>query len=88
MPYPEIRDAAEYHRQPGDRDVPRLSCSQLGGDCDFVAQGRTSEEVKRELLAHVADAHRVRAALMSVDEREALDVRIDQVLRRHAVRGW
>jgi predicted small metal-binding protein len=62
--------------------VSRLSCSELGADCHFVAEGRTTEEVKRELLAHVADVHRVRLARMSEDEREALDVRIDQVLLR------
>jgi len=63
--------------------VPRLSCSQIGGDCDFVATGGTADEVKRELLAHVEDVHRQRASRMSADEREALDIRIDQVLRRH-----
>jgi predicted small metal-binding protein len=63
--------------------VPRLSCRELGGDCDFVAVAETRQAVKSELLAHVAEAHRQRAARMTTDEREALDVRIDQVLRRH-----
>jgi len=67
--------------------VSRLSCSELGGDCKFVAEGATSEELKRELLAHVADVHRVRLARMSEDERETLDVRIDQVLLRREGRN-
>ena len=64
------------------RDVPKLGCRELGGDCDYVAEGRTPEEVKQELLAHVERAHGDRMARMSVDERDALDIRIDQVLRR------
>jgi predicted small metal-binding protein len=63
--------------------VPRLSCSQIGGDCEFVTSGGTADEVKRELLAHMEDVHRQRASRMSADEREILDIRIDQVLRRH-----
>ena len=62
--------------------MPRLSCRELGGDCDYVAEGQTAEEVKRELLAHVEHVHRERAARMTADERDALDVRIDQVLRK------
>lgn len=62
--------------------MPRLGCRQLGGDCDFIAEALTRADVKRELLAHVAEAHRQRAARMSRDERDALEVRIDQVLLR------
>lgn len=62
--------------------MPRLSCRQLGGDCDYVAEGATREEVKKEWLAHMASAHAQRSARMTPDERVALDIRIDQVLRR------
>jgi len=61
--------------------VPRLSCRELGGDCDYIARGETIEDVKRDLLTHVAETHARRLAKMSNDEREAFDVRIDQVLR-------
>lgn len=67
--------------------MPRLSCRELGGDCDFVAEADTRQAVKSEWLAHVADAHRQRASRMSTDEREALDIRIDQVLSRHERSG-
>jgi len=63
--------------------VPKLGCRELGGDCDYVAEGSTRQEVKEELLAHVKQVHRDRVARMTEDERDALDVRIDQVLRRH-----
>jgi predicted small metal-binding protein len=63
--------------------VPKLGCRELGGDCDYVAEGRTRQEVKEELLAHVKEAHKDRVKRMTDDERDALDVRIDQVLRRH-----
>lgn len=59
----------------------RLSCKELGGDCGFVAEGKDAEEVKRHLLAHMSVEHRERTSRMSRDEREALDVRIDRVLR-------
>jgi len=61
--------------------VPKLSCRELGGDCDYIAKGETVEDVKRDLLAHVAETHGRRLANMSNDEREAFDIRIDQVLR-------
>lgn len=67
--------------------MPRVSCRELGGDCDYVAEGETREEVKKEWLAHMASVHRERAARMSEDERLALDVRIDQVLDRSWWRG-
>lgn len=79
------RDEARTRRTPRRwkyREVPRVGCRELGGDCDYVAEGQTPEEVKRELLAHVEHAHAERVARMSRDERDALDVRIDQVLRR------
>ena len=59
----------------------RLSCRDLGGDCGYVAEGKDAEEVKRSLLSHMEEAHRARTSRMSSDEREALDVRIDRVLR-------
>jgi predicted small metal-binding protein len=62
--------------------LPKIGCRELGGDCDYIAEGVTTDEVKRELLAHVQHAHGTRVARMSQDERDALDVRIDQVLRR------
>jgi predicted small metal-binding protein len=62
--------------------VPTLSCRELGGDCDFVAAGKEPEEVKETMLAHMGKAHVERSSKMSPDERDALDVRIDQVLRR------
>jgi len=62
--------------------VPRVSCRQLGGDCDYVAEGATRDEVKKEWLAHLATAHGERTSRMSPDERGARDIRIDQVLKR------
>ena len=59
-----------------------LSCRQLGGDCSYVAVGKDAEEVKKSLLTHMRSVHRERTSRMSTDEREALDVRIDRVLRR------
>ena len=74
--------ALPVDHHPGGPAVPKLGCRELGGDCDYVAEGTTTDDVKRELLAHVVQAHGPRVARMSQDERDALDVRIDQVLRR------
>ncbi len=60
--------------------MPRLSCRELGGDCDFVVEAGSPAEAKQELLRHVSSAHHARLARMSEDEREALDVRIDRML--------
>jgi predicted small metal-binding protein len=59
-----------------------LSCHELGGDCGFVAVGKDADEVKESILEHMRSVHRDRTSRMSGDEREALDVRIDRVLRR------
>lgn len=66
--------------------MPRLSCRELGGDCEYIVEAGTTDAVKQELLAHVIDVHRRRVSLMSQDERDALDVRIDQALRRSLAR--
>jgi predicted small metal-binding protein len=62
--------------------VPRLSCRDLGGDCAYVVEGKEADVVKQQMLAHLGRAHEERSSKMTFDEREALDVRIDQVLRR------
>ena len=80
MPQPRRQFCATF--TPGGPIVPKLGCRELGGDCDYVAEGATTEEVKQELLAHVSVVHGTRVARMTQDERDALDVRIDQVLRR------
>jgi predicted small metal-binding protein len=79
---PALKSPREGRAIEEDRDVRKLGCRELGGDCDYVAEGQTPEEVKQELLAHVERAHHERMARMTEDERDALDVRIDQVLRR------
>jgi predicted small metal-binding protein len=62
--------------------VPKISCKDLGGDCPFVVEAAEPEGAKRALLTHLRHVHRERASSMTEDEREALDARIDQVLRR------
>lgn len=64
-----------------DRKVT-VSCKDLGGDCAFVAEGADATEAKSEMLAHMRRVHAERTGRMSRDERDALDVRIGQVMRR------
>jgi predicted small metal-binding protein len=75
----ELADQWESRRY---RDVPKLACRDLGGDCDYVAEAETIEDVKAQILSHARTAHRTRVEGMSRDEREAFDIRIDRVLRR------
>ena len=56
----------------------RLSCRDVGADCDFVACGRTEEEVFQKAAAHAKTDHnmdeipkdlydKARAAIRNVD---------------------
>jgi predicted small metal-binding protein len=35
----------------------RMSCRDVGPDCDFVARGETDEEVMRQVAEHARTAH-------------------------------
>ena len=35
----------------------RLSCRDVGTDCDFVACGKTEEEIFQKAAAHAKEAH-------------------------------
>ena len=62
--------------------MPKIRCRELGGDCDYVAEAETRAQLRLELIEHVNNAHRDRVSRMTEDERDALNVRIDQVVRR------
>lgn len=34
-----------------------LSCRDMGGDCNFVAQGNSNEEVVKMMMSHAMQAH-------------------------------
>ena len=46
-----------------------LSCSDIGIECSFSAQGETADEVKQKMLAHAQDAHAEMLAGMSDQEK-------------------
>ncbi|MBX9623772.1 MAG: DUF1059 domain-containing protein [Gemmataceae bacterium] len=35
----------------------KMNCRDVGPDCDFVARGRTEEEVMRQVVEHARTAH-------------------------------
>ena len=58
----------------------RMSCRDVGPDCDFVARGESDEEVMGQVAEHARSAHgmedvppdvaeKVRAAIRDDDER-------------------
>jgi predicted small metal-binding protein len=38
----------------------RLSCRDVGADCDFVACGKTEEELFQKAAAHAKEAHNMK----------------------------
>jgi predicted small metal-binding protein len=37
--------------------MKKLTCTELGGDCDFVLTAETSEGMMAEMLNHLKDKH-------------------------------
>lgn len=61
-----------------------LSCRDLGGDCDFIVYGETTEIVKAHILNHTKRDHADKLQDMSKEEIEFVVHRIEELLERKA----
>ena len=52
--------------------MKKILCRDLGADCDFVAHGETSEEVKKNMMEHAMQAHPEAGDKMSPEEMDKL----------------
>jgi predicted small metal-binding protein len=60
--------------------VKQLSCTDMGGDCDFVARGQTADEVKQRMFAHARQDHPQMFAAMTPDMQRQMQQRMDGLL--------
>lgn len=58
----------------------KISCRQMGLDCDFVADGDTSDEVKQVLLNHGLAYHMGYLMGLSKSQQQALLRKADEIL--------
>ncbi len=56
----------------------KLSCRDMGMDCDFVAKGETAQEVKEKMRAHDNAEHEDIMKNMSEDEKADMMKKMDE----------
>lgn len=56
----------------------KLSCRDMGTDCDFVAKGETAQEVKEKMMAHANTDHMDMMKNMSEDEKADMMKKMDE----------
>jgi predicted small metal-binding protein len=58
--------------------MKELSCSEMGLECPFRAEGETADEVKAKLLEHAAAAHADMLAGMTDEQKAAMMATMDE----------
>ena len=63
--------------------MKELTCSELGMDCAFHAEGETAEEVKAKMMEHAAAEHADMLAGMSDAQKTELMATMDEKIAAH-----
>ena len=50
----------------------KVSCKDLGADCDFVAMGETKDEVVKKMMDHGMSEHKAMMEGMSATEKDEM----------------
>ena len=59
----------------------KLSCRDLGGmDCNFIAEGNSTDEVKKKLYLHAGESHKDVLSSMTEDKMKEMDQQMDKIL--------
>lgn len=58
-----------------------LKCRDMGGDDDFVALGKTDEDVKRAMWQHHNEMHKFELAGMSNEEKSNMNEQMDILIK-------
>ena len=61
--------------------MKELSCRELGSKCMFVARGKDTEDVKRQLWQHAKVKHTRMMRDLSRDDQRSVGRRMDQMMR-------
>ncbi len=57
-----------------------LNCKDVSGMCDFVATGKTNEEVKQKLAEHGMEAHAEELGKMTEEDKKEMEKKEDELL--------
>lgn len=60
----------------------KLSCKEMGVACDFVAEGRTSDEIKAKMMDHAMTEHKEMMDKMSKEEKNEMMKKMDGMLKK------
>ena len=72
-----------HHVNYENEKMLKLGCKDIGGEgCDFVAEGKTSEEVKKKIFEHAAEAHPDVLAKMSEKDKKKMTALMDKLLKK------
>ncbi len=63
--------------------MKELSCSEMGIDCPFHAEGETADEVKAKLLEHAAAVHADMLAGMTDEQKAEMMATMDEKIAAH-----
>lgn len=67
-----------------EEGMVKFGCRELGGDCDYVAVGKTAQEVKNKIFEHAASAHPEKLVSMSEQDKQAMLKKMDEILMERA----
>ncbi len=57
----------------------KFECKELGTNCNFVVQGNTLEEVKKNAMKHAETAHKDWLAKMSPQQKADMDKTLNRM---------
>ena len=59
-----------------------LSCKDMGAtDCDYVAKGETTQDVKNNMMKHAMSDHKDMLDKMSKEERSSMMAKMDMAVK-------
>lgn len=57
----------------------KMSCRDVGPDCDFVARGETDDEVMGQVAEHARSAHGMEAVPLELAEKAKAAIRDEEL---------
>jgi predicted small metal-binding protein len=63
--------------------MKELSCSEMGMECPFRAEGETADEVKAKMMEHAAAEHADMLAGMTDEQKTGLMATMDEKIAAH-----
>lgn len=65
--------------------MKQVGCRDMGVNCNYVASGKTDEEIKKNLWAHAEKSHAEVVKSLTPEKRKELTAKMDAILTKTAV---